>query len=58
MYYRGAAFGRNRRMAGAQFLAVSRLTLLVCSVAGTILFFLLNWAVALLGVYLSGVRSA
>ena len=38
---------------GPQFLAVSRETLLAWSVAGTVLFFLLNWAVGLLGAYLS-----
>lgn len=38
---------------GPQFMAVSRETLLAWSVAGTVLFFLLNWAVGLLGAYLS-----
>lgn len=38
---------------GPRSLAVSRETLLTWSVAGTVLFFLLNWAVGLLGAYLS-----
>ena len=38
---------------GPQFLAVSRETLLAWSVAGTVLLFLLSWAVGLLGAYLS-----
>ena len=40
---------------GPQFLEVSRETLVAWSVAATVLFFLLSWAVGLLGAYLSTV---